>query len=105
MAWWDKPGLIARLSAELNAIADDDDALGDKERHERITELLADLLFVEREECALIEIAKQQGLPAEYRVDCNPLAVLQIEWVPAPPSAPDPDAGKAGWSLRVSGSR
>ncbi|MCK1669670.1 hypothetical protein [Bradyrhizobium sp. 153] len=96
IAWLFKDQLIDRLSVEIDECADDEAALGDEERRERITQILADLLFVEREECALIEIAKQQGLPADYRDDCDARAILQIEWAAAPPPEPRADAGEAG---------
>ncbi|WP_316399270.1 hypothetical protein [Bradyrhizobium sp. 33ap4] len=36
----------------------------------------------------LIELAKSQGLPAEYRDTTDPLAMLSIKWVAAPLPAP-----------------
>ncbi|WP_448041103.1 hypothetical protein [Bradyrhizobium liaoningense] len=94
MAWWDRQGMIERLSAELDAVADDDAALSDEERREQEAQTLADLLAVEREECRLVEIAQMQGLPADFRADADPRAILQIEWGPAP--EPREDAGEAG---------
>ncbi|TQF30012.1 hypothetical protein [Bradyrhizobium sp. UNPA324] len=96
MAWWDRQGMIERLSAELDAVSDDAAALSDQQRREQEAQILADLLVTEREECALIDLARKQGLPAEHRSDCDARAVLAIEWVPAPPSEPREGAGEAG---------
>ncbi len=56
-----------------------------EQRQKAEAEVLADLLAVEREECGVIELAKSQNLPADYRLDCDPRAILGFEWVTAPP--------------------
>lgn len=96
MAWWDREGMIERLSVELDAAADDAAALGDQERREREQQVLADILSTEFEECRLVAHAQSQGLPAEYRADCDPRAVLGIEWTSAPPPEPREGAGNFG---------
>ncbi|UPK31873.1 hypothetical protein IVB18_05335 [Bradyrhizobium sp. 186] len=96
IAWLFKDQLIERLRAELDAVADDDAALSDQERREREAQILADLLALEREEVLLIERARSQGLPADFRPDCSVLALLSITWVAAPPPEPREGAGEAG---------
>ncbi|GAB9242100.1 hypothetical protein [Bradyrhizobium diazoefficiens] len=94
-AWWDREGMIERLSVELDAAADDAAALGDQERREQEQQVLADILSTEFEECRLVALAQSQGLPAEYRPDCDARAVLAIDWIAAPPE-PREGAGEAG---------
>jgi hypothetical protein len=104
MAWWDKAGMIARLSAEIDAVSDDSAALSDDQRQKVEAQILSDLLAVEREECVLIEIAQAQGFLVEYRADCDPRAILGFEWVTAPPPVPREGEGQAG-VVRQVGSR
>ncbi|RZN00644.1 hypothetical protein CWO91_33835 [Bradyrhizobium genosp. SA-3] len=51
---------------------------------------------LEQSKCVLIALARSQGLPADFRPDTNPLAVLSIAWEPAPPPEPREGAGEAG---------
>lgn len=95
-AWWDREGLIERLCAELDAVADDAAALSDQQRREQEAQISADILALEREEVLLIERARSQGLPADFRPDCSVLALLSITWVPAPPPEPREGDGQAG---------
>ncbi|MGY3614846.1 hypothetical protein [Bradyrhizobium sp. USDA 10063] len=86
-AWLHRDALIAALDREIDLAADDDSALTAEQRREAEVEIQRDLLAVEREECRLVEVARSQGLPAEYRIDCDPRAILGFEWVSAPPLA------------------
>ncbi|WP_136626479.1 hypothetical protein [Bradyrhizobium macuxiense] len=95
-AWLFRDRLIEQLDREIDECADDDAALNAKARAEQEMKVLADILATEREECALIDLAKKQGLPINHRADINPLALLQIEWVLAPPPIPREDEGLAG---------
>jgi hypothetical protein len=45
--------------------------------------------------------AQHEGLPADYRVDCDPRAILGIEWVAAPPPAAREDAGQASLTRHI----
>ncbi|MCK1640337.1 hypothetical protein IVA95_22690 [Bradyrhizobium sp. 157] len=95
-AWLYRDALIAALDREIDAIADDENALTAEQRRDAETDLLGDLLQAERDECSLIEIAQSQGLPANFRVDCDPRAILGFEWVTAPSPAAPEDAGQGG---------
>lgn len=95
-AWLYRDALVAALDREIDDCADDPSALTGEQRQEAEAEVLADLLAVEREECRLIEIAQAQGQPADYRVDCDPRAILGFEWVAAPSSAARESDGEFG---------
>ncbi|SDG35316.1 hypothetical protein SAMN05216338_10014 [Bradyrhizobium sp. Rc2d] len=96
MCWWDREGMIKRLSGEIDECADDASALDAKSRAEKESEVLADILAASREECLLIALAQSQGLPVAYRPDCDLRAILQFEWVAAPSPEPREGAGEAG---------
>ena len=76
LTWLHRDALIAALDREIDHVADDANAMTREQRQNADTQILADLLAIEREECALIEIAQAQDLPADYWVDCDPRAVL-----------------------------
>lgn len=95
-AWLHRDALINALSAELDAVADDAEALDPKARAEKEAEVLADILATERAECALIELAKSQNLSIAHRANVDPLALLQIEWGAAPVPAAREDEGQFG---------
>lgn len=78
MAWAFGDLLIARLNAEIDAIADDSAALSDTQRAERQKVIQSDLLSVEREEEGLITLAAQRGLQIDRRTDADPRAVLGV---------------------------
>ncbi len=96
IAWLFKEQLIDRLSAEIDECADEAASLDHKSRAEKEAEVLSDILAIEREEVLLIEIARSQLLPADFRPDCSVLALLSIAWVAAPPPEPREGAGEAG---------
>jgi hypothetical protein len=81
IAWLHRDTLIAALDREIDEVADDKAALTLEQRRKAEAEILADMLATEREECALIEIAQTQGTAIDYRTDCDPRAILGIEWV------------------------
>lgn len=99
--WLHRDELIAAMEREVDEIADDANALSEEERQEAETQILGDMLAAEREECKLIEIAHSQGLPAEYRNDCNPLAILGITWTTAPQPVVQHGAGETGLTRRI----
>jgi hypothetical protein len=88
VAWLFKEALIKRLDAEIDSEADDKVALSPEAREEAQAEVMADLLAVERDECALAWQAQAQNLPCEHRPDIAPLAVLQCRLVTAPRVVP-----------------
>ncbi|MCK1641667.1 hypothetical protein IVA95_30020 [Bradyrhizobium sp. 157] len=89
------------MDREIDEVANDPNALTDEQRRKAEVEILADLLAIERKECALVKTAQSQGLPADYRVDCDPRAILGIEWVAAPPPAVREDAGQASLTRHI----
>lgn len=90
-----KDTLVSKLDALIDECADDPAAMTAEQRQKAIAEIERDMLMVAHEECRLVEAAQKQGLPAMYRTDCDPLAVLAINWVPAPP-VPREGAGQVG---------
>jgi hypothetical protein len=101
MTWLHRDALIAALDREIAEVADDPSAMTHEQRQKAEAQIRADLLAVERQECALIEIAQAQGLPVEYRGDCDPRAILGFEWVAAPAPVPREGDGQAGVVRRV----
>ncbi len=84
MAWLHRDALIAALDREIATESDDAASLSHAEREKRLSEVQQDLLFAEYEEAALTWTALEQGLPAQHRADCSPLAILQCRLVTAP---------------------
>jgi hypothetical protein len=76
--------LIKRLDALIDAGADDKSALTHQQRQQRESEVMSDLLSVEREESWFVWAAMEQGLPCEHRADCDVRAILQIELINVP---------------------
>jgi hypothetical protein len=66
LAWLHRDALIAALDREIDEVADDPNALTDEQRRKAEVEILADLLAIERKECALVKTAQSQRLPADY---------------------------------------
>jgi hypothetical protein len=86
-AWTFKDQLIAKLDAEITAEADDAAALSHEDRQRRTAELMSDLLEAERAESALVWLAQAQNLPCEHRLDCSPLAILNLRLITVPRAA------------------
>jgi hypothetical protein len=84
LAWLHKDFLIKRLDAKIDAEADDPAALSHTEREKRESEVMGDLLEIERQEAALVWAAMDERLPAEHRADCPALAILRCRLVTAP---------------------
>lgn len=97
MSWWDKEGMIQRLSAEIDEVSDDEAALSDDERKRKIAEISADLLALEYEEAALVWRAQGDGAAVMHRPDIDPRALLGVTLVPASARTPQPGDGEAGW--------
>ena len=96
LAWTFKDALFAALDREIDARADDKHALTPEARAKAEAEVMADLLSVEREECALVWRALSQNLPVFHRNDCSPLAILQCGLVRAPTVSACREAAR-GW--------
>jgi hypothetical protein len=88
VAWLFKEALIKRLDAEIDSEQDDKAALSPEAREKAAAEVMADLLAVERDECALVWQAQAQNLPVEHRSDISPLALLGVRLVTAPRAVP-----------------
>lgn len=79
LSWFDRPRLLAMLDAEINDLADDEAALTHEQRQEKLAEIEADRIAIERQECAVIRHMQAQGMAIEYRGDADPRAVLSLE--------------------------
>lgn len=85
LAWFDPAGMLAKFCAEIDELGDDENALSAECRQAREAELLNAILSKEREEEALIEIAKQGGVTIIRRPRADPRAVLHLgDEMPAP---------------------
>src|SRR5438552_1373638 len=84
IVWLHADLIIKRLDALIDAESDDQAALSVEARQKAEAEVMADLLYVERQEAALVWAAQEQGLPCWHRSGCNPLAILQCRLVTPP---------------------
>lgn len=75
------------------------DGLTDEERAKQTADTSDKLLSVERIICALIERARAEWLPADYTSELNPLAILSVVQVEAPPVERGTTPGYS-WLLR-----
>ena len=78
IAWALGSELIEAIEREIDELSDDDRALTHEERGKKIETIEADMLAIEREEEALIELAEAQGVPITRRVNADPRAVLGV---------------------------
>jgi hypothetical protein len=85
--WLHKDALVAKLDREIEAAADDKNALSHEKRQRQEAEAQNDLLAIEREECAFVWQAQSQSLPIEHRADVSPLALLSLRLTVAPRGA------------------
>ncbi len=104
LSWLHRDAMTAALDREIDQVADDPNAMTHEQRQKAETQILADLLAVEREECALVRIARAQDLPADYRIDCDARAILEFAWAIGAPPPPREGEGQAG-VVRHVGSR
>ena len=81
LAFFLKPTVISALDALVDAEKDDDAALDFADRARRESEALGDILEQDRIEAEMVFAAWAQGLPAEHRADCSPLALLGLRLV------------------------
>src|SRR5207253_2358032 len=78
ITWLMKDQLIARVEAQIDELADDENALDDAARVRREGDLLAEILVTERLEEATIEAFAADGLSVPRRDDADFRAVLGI---------------------------
>jgi hypothetical protein len=84
LAFLVKPTVISALDRLIDDEADDESALTHEQRQQRESEAQADLLDIERQEAELTWQAMSQNLPVEFRPDCDPRAILQIQLITTP---------------------
>ncbi|MFD2183326.1 hypothetical protein [Rhodoplanes azumiensis] len=77
-AWLHRDALVKKLLSEVDAIADDANALTDEQRNAALAENEGDRLATEFEEELLIRHIEAGGGSFERRPDASPQAVLQI---------------------------
>lgn len=78
LAWLFRDEIVTKIEAEIEACADDANALSTQQRSDRLDEIASDRLLVEREEESLIEAAERKGLAVMRRPDADARAVLGI---------------------------
>ena len=81
MAWLHRDALRKRVATLITEQADDRAAIAPADKSRRLAALCADLLAVERLECAAVEAAGTD----DYRADTDPRALLALaDDLPAP---------------------
>lgn len=73
-----RDALLAVLDREIDAVADDANALTDADRARLTAQAVRDILATEREEEGLIALAETEGREITRRGDVDPRAVLQV---------------------------
>ncbi|MGY3621010.1 hypothetical protein [Bradyrhizobium sp. USDA 10063] len=94
VAWLCQDALIAALDREITESSDDPNALDAEQRRQAETEILADLLAVEREEAELVWRQAAEGGPIMHRPDIDPQALLGVQLIPAPSAGARPDGAR-----------
>jgi hypothetical protein len=69
ICWLFGDEVVAKLEREIDACADDASALSREQREMQEAQIMADMLAVERKECALIFAAEAQGSVIDFRPD------------------------------------
>lgn len=83
--WLHRDAVIAGIEREIEAMADDENALTAVERDQQLTQIKRDKLATEREEVAFIRVANSQGAHIPYRGDTDCRALLGLsDDMPAP---------------------
>lgn len=78
LIWALKPAIVRAIESEIDESADDESALDDAERAERIAAAKAERLRLEREEESLILMAGERGQRVERRPDVDLRALLGL---------------------------
>jgi hypothetical protein len=95
-----KDQFIAWLAADVDRNADPKGALSHEARQQQETELMGDLLDVERQEAALTWSAIEQSLPVQFG-NINPLAILGCRLITAPRADASPETSPGlSWPWR-----
>lgn len=85
VAWLHQDALVKRLSAEIDAAADDGAALSIADRKKRETELLSEIAGTRRQIAALIRAAEAEGIAVEFDDDTPPETILGVVVIDAAP--------------------
>ncbi|QIG97528.1 hypothetical protein [Bradyrhizobium sp. 6(2017)] len=99
LCWLHRDALIKRLDAEIDAEADDGNALSPADRERREAETLGDILAQDRVIAELVYAAQRAGLPCEHDSSCSPLALLSLRLVTAPRAEPSGTSFGLSWDL------
>lgn len=83
MAWLFTDQLTSKVESWIDQCADDANALSDADRAKKLAATHAEILEVERQEEALIEMAATQGHEVGRRPEADPRAVLGIDGPPS----------------------
>jgi hypothetical protein len=86
LAWLHGDAIKAQMAKDLRELADDEGAMSDAQKAQRIAELEAEILDLERTEEAIIEELEKSG-PIQRRDDASIFAVLGLKAVDLPASA------------------
>lgn len=78
LAWFDREKLLARITAQINALPEPKLALSPDAKRERVASIKASIDAMERQEEALINRAASEGVEILRRPNASPLAVLGI---------------------------
>lgn len=78
VAWAMGDALLARIDETIARYADDKSALDDATRAAKLKQIASDILATEREECAFVSQANQEGIAIQYRGDTDPRALLGL---------------------------
>jgi hypothetical protein len=92
MAWLWRDQMIAKLHAEIDAVADDVHARDHQQRETLEAQIASDMLSAERAECSLIWAADAKGEIIDFRNDTSSVAVLGVELRTVPQRAPGPSS-------------
>jgi hypothetical protein len=76
--------LLAKINERIEELGDDKNALDQTQREVREAELGAEILDIERAECALIWAADARRKTLDFRPDTSPMAVLGVGLVTKP---------------------
>ena len=91
--------VLAKINEDLDAIANDEEALSEQQRQEMEAQISNDMLSVERSECSLIWRADASGDVIDFRNTTSPQAVLGIRLVTAPRQAAPGTPGDHAYDL------
>jgi len=84
LCWLFKDELLAKISASLDEVADDEAALSQQQREQMEAQIMADALMIERAECSLVWHAEAQHETIDFRSDTTPMALLGVQLVNQP---------------------